>query len=105
MIGFRYNDIDFVVAPAQSGWDILRLRPGQEPAVAAAGLFAGLDKAEAEIKARALVASIYPVGVRIVGPDVGHPLLVGDLKIVGPNVNQPIFVHWEKDSSSFPKTL
>ena len=105
MRNFRYNDLEFVVQPAQSRWDILRIRSGGEAAVVGAGLFPGSAEAEAETKARTLVASIYPVGVRIVGPDVGHPMLIGDLKIVGPDVSHSIFVHWDKDSASFPKNF
>ena len=105
MTAFRYNDLDFLLEPAKSGWDILRLRSGADPAVVGAGLFAGTTKAEAETKARTLVASIYPAGVRIIGPDVSHPMRIGDLKIVGPDVSHPIFVHWEKDSVSVPKNL
>lgn len=105
MTGFRYNDLEFVLQPANSGWDILRLRSGADPAVVGAGLFAGTTKAEAETKACALVASIYPAGVRIIGPDVSHPMRIGDLKIVGPDVGHPMFVHWEKDSVSFPKNV
>jgi hypothetical protein len=51
------------------------------------------------------VKSVYPVGVRVVGPDVAHPNKIGDLKIVGPDVTHPNFIYWDKDSASFPKSL
>lgn len=105
MTGFFYNDLEFRVEPAQSGWDILRNSAEGEPALVGANLFSGLAAAEAEMKARALVRAIYPVGVRIMGPDVGHPLRIGELKIVGPDLSHPVFVQWDKDSASCPKQL
>jgi hypothetical protein len=105
MTGFFYNDLEFRVVPAQSAWDILRKPAEGEPALVGANLFAGLDAAAAEARALALVQAIYPVGVRIVGPDVGHPLRIGDLEIVGPDLSHPVFVHWNRDSASCPKQL
>jgi len=40
-----------------------------------------------------------------VGPDVNHPLTIGDLKIIGPDVAHPNFIHWNKDSVSCPREL
>lgn len=105
MTRFTYNDLEFSVEPAQSGWTILRGLAEGEPAPVGINLFAGLGATEAEAKARALVRAIYPVGVRIVGPDTSHPLRIGDLKLVGPDLGHPIFVHWDKDSASCPKQL
>ena len=58
---------------------------------------------EVEACARRLVRAIFPVGVRCVGPDVAHPLTIGDLKIVPPDVTHPNFIYWNGDSVSFPK--
>ncbi len=100
---FTYNDMDFSVTPANDRWDIGYTRPGGETAWVGAGLFADLPENQVEAKARALVKAIFPVGIRIVGPDTAHPHRIGDLKIVGPDVTHPNFIYWNKDSSSFPK--
>ncbi|MFA6445087.1 MAG: hypothetical protein WCV99_22360 [Sterolibacterium sp.] len=102
---FTYNDTEFSVEAAGKAWDIARKLPGGGTALVGAGLFTGLSAQDAETKAFSLVKSIYPVGVKSVGPDVAHPSMVGDLKIVGPNVSHPNFIYWDKDSSSFPKQL
>jgi len=99
---FIYNDTEFSIAPAGEAWDIARKLPTGKPALVGAGLFAGLSAEDAEARARSLVRAIYPVGVKSVGPDVARPNMIGDLKIVGPNVTRPNFIHWDKDSSSFP---
>ena len=52
-----------------------------------------------------LVRTLAPVGVRLVGPDVAHPLRFGELKIVPPDVTHPNFIYWDKDSTSCPKTV
>jgi hypothetical protein len=100
---FTYNDMEFSVEQAQERWDISYKKPGGKPAFVGAGLFAGVSGDEIEAKALALIKSIFPVGIRVVGPDVTHPNLIGDLKIVGPDVTHPNFIYWDKDSSSFPK--
>ena len=100
---FTYNDIEFSLEPAGKAWDIARKSPDGAAALVGAGLFAGESAQDAETKARSLVKSIYPVGVKSVGPDVAHPNMVGDLKIVGPNVMHPNFIYWDKDSVSFAK--
>jgi hypothetical protein len=97
---FTYNDMQFTLEPSGAGWDILR-----SGTIAGAGLFQGLPEAEAETRALALIKTVYPVGVRSVGPDVLHPNTVGDLKIVGPDVLHPNFIYWNKDSVSCPKDL
>lgn len=102
---FTYNDTEFSLEPSGLAWDITRKLPGGASALVGAGLFTGLSAQDAETKALSLVKSIYPVGVKSVGPDVAHPNLIGDLKIVGPNVMHPNFIYWDKDSSSFPKQL
>lgn len=102
---FTYNDTEFSVEAAGKAWDIARKLPDGNTALVGAGLFTGLSAQDAETKALSLVKSIYPVGVKSVGPDVAHPNMVGDLKIVGPNVMHPNFIYWDKDSSSFPKQL
>jgi hypothetical protein len=99
----RYNDMDFAVEKAGEKWDILCTRADGTVAIAASGLFAGLPEAEAHERARALVKTVFPVGVNSVGPDVAHPNTIGDLKIVGPDVLHPNFVSWDKDSVSCPK--
>ena len=100
---FTYNDIEFSVAKVGSTWDITRQLPGGASALVGGGLFAGLSDADAEARAIGLVKTVYPVGVRTVGPDVTHPNMIGDLKIVGPDVNHPNFIYWNKDSTSFAK--
>jgi hypothetical protein len=66
-------------------------------------LFADLPEASAVARAQVLIRSIFPAGVRLVGPDVAHPLTVGEVKIVGPDVSHPNFIYWGKDSTSFAK--
>ena len=100
----RYNDMDFTVEKAGDRWDIRCTRPDGSVATAATGIFAGLPEAEAQTRALALIRTVFPVGVKSVGPDVAHPNTIGDLKIVGPDVAHPNFVHWDKDSVSCPKT-
>lgn len=102
MSTFTYNDMTFDVAPAASGWTISRWVGSAPPTVVATAVFAGLDAAEAQTRAISLVKRIFPVGVRVVGPDVAHPNRIGDLRIVGPDVSHPNFIYWDKDSSSFP---
>ena len=102
---FFYNDGEFTLEPAGKAWDIGRKLPNGGTALVGAGLFAGLSASDAEIKALALVKAIYPVGVRTIGPDVAHPHMIGDLKIVGPDVTHPNFIHWDKDTASFPRQL
>ncbi len=101
MTKFFYNDAEFAIVP--SGYDIRRVMPDGSFILIGANLFAGMPAAEAEAKARELVKSIQPVGVKVIGPDVTRPIKVGDLKIVGPDVSRPSFVYWDKDSSSFSK--
>ena len=105
MANFNYNDTEFSVTASGNAWDVSRVLPGGGQAVVGAGLFPGLLAAEAEAKAHALVKTIYPVGVKSVGPDVTHPLLIGDLKIVPPDVVHPNFIYWDKESSSCPRQL
>jgi hypothetical protein len=44
--------------------------------------------------ALALVRTVFPVGIKIVGPNVSHPNMVGDLKIIDPDVSHPNFIYW-----------
>ena len=99
----RYNDMDFTVEKAVDRWDIRCARADGSRATAATGLFAGLPESEVRARALALIRTVFPVGVRSVGPDVAHPNRIGDLKIVGPDVAHPNFVYWDKDSVSCPK--
>ena len=103
MKSFTYNDMEFSVEKAQDRWDISCRKADGNTALVAAGLFAGLAEGEAEEKAKALVRTMLPVGIRSVGPDVAHPNLIGDLKLVGPDVTHPNFIYWDKDSTSFPR--
>ena len=96
-----YNDMEFAIEKASRGWDISRKLPGGEYAFVAASLFENLPNEEVEKQFQLLVRTIYPVGVKIVGPDVSHPYRVGDLRIVGPDVAHPNFVYWNKNRSSF----
>lgn len=100
MTSFTYNDMEFTVEKVGSAWDI---KCGN--AIVAAGLYPGLADAEAEAKCVALAKTIFPVGVRVVGPDVTHPVKVGDIQYFPPAVNNANFVYWNKDSSSSPKQL
>lgn len=103
MPSFSYNDMQFTVEPSAGRWDISYRLPNGGGALAAAGLFAGLPETEATARALALVKTIFPVGIRTVGPDVSHPNTIGDLKIIGPDVTHPNFIYWDKDSASFSK--
>ena len=105
MPSLLYNDIQFSVEPSGDRWDITYKLPSGASALAAAGLFPGLAEADATGRALALVKTIFPVGIKSVGPDVTHPNRIGDLKIVGPDVTHPNFIYWDKDSVSSPKTL
>lgn len=100
---FLYNDTEFALAAAGEAWDVSRKLPNGTSALVGASLFHGLSATEAETRALALVKSIYPVGIKSVGPDVAHPNMIGDLKIVGPDVTHPNFIYWNQDSTSFPK--
>jgi len=100
-----YNDMTFTVEPRDDRWDISYRLPNGSSAIAGAGLFAGLSEGEAGARALALIKTIFPVGIKSVGPDVNHPNTIGDLKIVGPDVTHPNFIYWNKDSVSCPKEL
>ena len=102
MSTFKYNDTEFTVTAAGQAWDIARTLPNGGAALVGAGLFAGAAAADALARALALVKTIYPVGIKVVGPDVAHPNMIGDLKIVGPDVTHPNFIYWDQDSASFP---
>jgi hypothetical protein len=103
MISFTYNDMEFSAEEAQGRWVIAYKNADGKCGLVGAGLFGGVAAGEIEALARRLVQVIFPVGIRCVGPDVAHPIKVGDLKIVPPNVAHPNFIHWNKDSASFPK--
>jgi hypothetical protein len=100
---FIYNDTTFGVRAAGSAWAITRVLPAGGEAVVATGVFNGLTAEAAFERARALVRTVCPVGVKTIGPDVAHPLRVGDLKIVGPDLGHPNFAYWNQDSTSFPR--
>lgn len=102
MSTFKYNDTEFALTSAGQGWDISRKLPNGGDALVGAGLFAGMGPADALARALALVKAIQPVGIKVVGPDVAHPNMIGDLRIVGPDVTHPNFIYWDKDSASFP---
>ena len=103
MHSFKYNDMTFAVQPVGVAWDIVRTLPNGGTAVVGAGLFPSVAADEAQTRALALVKSIYPVGVRIIGPDVAHATKIGDLRVVGPDVTHPNFIYWDKDSVSNPR--
>ncbi|SDH92990.1 hypothetical protein [Propionivibrio dicarboxylicus] len=102
---FSYNDLAYSVEAAGNAWDIVCTRGDGKTAVVAAGVLVGVAEKDVEARARALVRVINPVGIRSIGPDVGHPQRVGDIIIVGPDVGHPNFIYWNKDSASCPKTL
>lgn len=101
MTKFTYNDAEYTVEP--SGYDVRRLLPNGSYVLIGSNLFPGMSAAEADTKAKALIKTAEPVGVKVVGPDTSRPLSFGDLKIVGPDTSRPNFVYWDKDSTSFPK--
>ncbi len=103
MKSFTYNDMEFSVSKNDTRWDITCKRKDGKSVCVGTGLFQGADESTVQVRARALVASIYPVGIKIVGPDTAHPSRVGNMKIVGPDVTHPNFIYWDKDSTSFPK--
>lgn len=103
MTSFIYNDQLFSLTANGDGWDIARTVADGNQALVGVGLFTGLSPDGALTRARSLVQIIHPVGIKVVGPDVAHPALVGDLKIVGPNVAHPNFINWNQDSASFHK--
>ena len=80
-------DMEFSVEQERDRWFISYKKPDSKPAFVGAGLFAGVPEGEIEARAQALVRSRFPVGIKIVGPDVTHPN----------------FICWDKDSSSCPK--
>ena len=100
---FSYNDMTFSVEASKDRWDISYVKPDGSSAFLGAGLFPGVAASEVVGRSLALVKSILPVGIKIVGPDTAHPNLIGDLKIVGPDVSHPNFIYWNKDSSSFAR--
>ena len=100
-----YNDMTFSIEPRGDRWDITYTLPNGSSALAGAGLFPGLPEGEAGARALALIQTIFPVGIKSVGPDVNHPNTIGDLKIVGPDVTHPNFIYWNKDSVSCPRQL
>lgn len=102
---FLYNDTTFSLERQGDRWDITYALPSGASAVAGTGLFAGLAEDAATTRAQALMKTIFPVGVKSVGPDVAHPNTIGDLKIVGPDVTHPNFIYWNRDSASCSKEL
>lgn len=105
MSGFIYNDQEYGLESSGAAWNLVVQRAGGKTAVVAAGVFAGEGIEAALARAQKLVRMLAPVGIRVVGPDVAHPLLVGDLKIVPPDVTHPNFIYWDKDSTSCPQQL
>ena len=105
MTTFTYNDMEFSLEAYQGRWAITYKTADGKGGVVGSGLFAGVPADEIEECARRLVRAIFPVGIRCVGPDVAHPLLIGDLRIVPPDVTHPNFIYWDKDSASFPRQL
>lgn len=96
-----YNDMEFTIGKTGSGWEITRKLPDGTIAVVGAALFTDLPDGDAEARAQVLARTIFPAGIKVVGPDVAHPNMVGDLKIVGPDVSHPNFIYWDRDSTSF----
>ena len=103
MTSFTYNDMVFSVETAPGGCSIRYTAADGKVGVVGAGLFADIPASEIEARAKALVKTVFPVGIRCVGPDVAHPIMIGDLKIVPPDVMHPNFIYWDKDSASSPK--
>lgn len=103
MSNIIYNEMAFSIGKTGSGWDITRTLHDGDIAVVGAALFADLSDSDACARAEVLIRTIFPVGIKLVGPDVAHPNTVGDLKIVGPDVLHPNFIYWDTDSTSFIK--
>lgn len=101
MISFTYNDMEFSAQETDGHWVLHYKTADGKTGVVGGGLFAGVSVEDVAERARRLAQSIFPVGVRCVGPDVMHPMMVGDLKIVPPDVTHPNFIYWNKDSASF----
>lgn len=97
MNGFTYNNLEFQVDAAGSAWDIRRKLPGGGMVIVGAALFPGVPAAEAHARALALVRSIFPRGVKVVGPDVAYPDLIGDIAIGSPDVPHP----WDENRMSY----
>ena len=102
MLSISYNDMQFTVEARDGKWDISYATP-KGTAYAGSGLFPGLTATEAGARALTLIKTIFPVGVKSVGPDVTHPNMIGGLRIVGPDVTHPNFIYWNKDSASCAK--
>lgn len=105
MKSFIYNDMNFSVEKSASGFNLFYKKADGTQAVVGCNLFNGLSEAEAFKKAETLAKSIFPVGIKIIGPDTTHPNMIGDLKIVGPDVTHPNFIYWDKNSSSLEKNI
>ena len=88
-----YNGMTFTLTQGVKGWDIEYPR-----GTVGTGLFPGADADTARLKARAVIRGAFPVGVKVVGPDINHSTRIGDLKLVPPDVGHPNFLHWNKDS-------
>lgn len=88
-----YNSMAFTLQRGAKGWDI-----GYPRGTVGTGLFEGADEASARAKARTVIRGAFPVGVKVVGPDINHSTRIGDLRLVPPDVGHPNFVHWDKDS-------
>jgi len=91
-----YNGMSFTLEAGARGWNI-GYRKGACAGTLGAGLFEGADAETARVKARAVIRGAFPVGVKVVGPDVNHATRVGDLRLVPPDVTHPNFAHWDKD--------
>lgn len=102
MTKFIHNDAEYVVEPL--GYNIRRVMPDGSSSYIGTNLFPGMTIEEASVKAKQVVKSVNPIGIKVVGPDVTRPNMIGDLKIIGPDISRPNFVNWEKDSISFPKS-
>lgn len=105
MKSFNYNDMDFSVEKSTSGFNLLYKKADGTQAFVGCNLFSGMTEAEAFKKAEALARSIFPVGIKIIGPDTTRPNMIGDMKIVGPDVTHPNFIYWDKNSSSQAKNI
>ncbi len=88
-----YNGMTFALTEGAKGWDI-----AYPKGTVGTGLFPGADAITALAKARAVIRGAFPVGVKVVGPDINHPNRVGDLKLVPPDVGHPNFAHWDKEA-------
>jgi hypothetical protein len=100
MTKMKHGGTEFVLQAEDGAWRLARCNADGSQALVGAGLFAGMAPQDAERQARVLLHWVRPSGVRLVGPDLGHPARAGDLRLIAPDVAHSNFVFWEADDAS-----